>query len=182
MEFYTFDQDNIGKYHESNLRAKKTLDERMDEISRSLRKAIRMQITLGVVFALSAVLCFRSLYCAPLYVAILWIFLWCTTMLRSWFCIHGLWKQGVRKEQRKTAFLRIRGKIYTQFVILVWFLISAGFYCYLDMGISFTGSLLIIGIGLTSIAYAISYMTCSQRNLRWWEFSNDTEGYWRLGE
>lgn len=182
MEFYKFDQENIGKYHESNLRAKKTLDARMDEIIHALKKAVRLQVILGLLFTISAIFLFRSLYCAPLYIAILWIFVWCTTMLRSYFCIHGMWKQGIRKEQRKAAFLRIRSQLYTQLIILLWFVISVGFYCSLGMGLLFTGNLLIIGIALTSIAYAMCYMTCSPRNLRWWEFSNDTEGYWRLGE
>lgn len=182
MEFYKFDQDNIGKYHESNIHAKKTLDTRMNEISHSLKKAIRLQIILGLLFAVSAIAFFRSLYCAPLYISILWIFMWCTTMLRTYFCIHGMWKQGIQKEQRIAAFSRIRNLFYAQLAILLWFLITVGFYCYLGMGLLFAGNILITGIALTSIAYALGYMTCSQKNLRWWEFSNDTEGYWRLGE
>lgn len=182
MEFYKFDQDNIGKYHDSNIHAKKTLDTRINEISRSIRKAIRLQMVLGVFFAVSALALFQSLYCAPLYVSILWIVLWCTTLLRTCFSIHGLWKQGIKKDQRQAAFFRIRKLFHMQFIILLWFLITVGFYCSLGMGLLFTGNILIIGIALTSIAYAFSYMTCSQKNLRWWEFSNDTEGYWRLGE
>lgn len=105
-----------------------------------------------------------------------------TTLLRTYFCIHGLWKQGIKKEQRQKAFFRIRRLIYAQLIILLWFLITVGFYCSLGMDVLFVGNIVIIGIALTSIAYAFSYMTCSQKNLRWWEFSNDTEGYWRLGE
>lgn len=182
MEFYKFDQDNIGKYQDSNIYARKTLDMRIHEISLSLRKALRLQMVMGVLFTVSALALFQPLYCAPLYVSILWIFLWGTTLLRTYFCIHGLWKQGIKKEQRQKAFFRIRRLIYAQLIILLWFLITVGFYCSLGMGVLFVGNIVIIGIALTSIAYAFSYMTCSQKNLRWWEFSNDTEGYWRLGE
>ncbi|MGF0032768.1 hypothetical protein ACQRBN_07350 [Bariatricus sp. SGI.154] len=182
MEFYEFDQDNLGKYHFSNKQAKKTLEARIGEICRSIKRAIRLQVILGVIFIVSAVVFLHSLYCAPLYLSILWIFTWSTTMLRMYFCIQGMWKMGVRKEQRKMVFLRIRGLFHVQLMILAWFLVVVGFYCYLDMGVLFVGNILVMGIVLAFIAYALSYMTCSQKYLLWWEFGNDNEGYWILGE
>lgn len=182
MELYEFDQDNLGKYHYSNKRAKKTLDTRINEVCRSLKKAIRLQVIFGVLFIVSAIVFCHSLYCAPLYLSVLWIFIWSTTMLRTFFCIHGMWKMGVRREQRKKVFFRIRKLFQIQVMILLWFLIVVGFYCYLDMGVLFVGYILIIGIALAFIAYALSYLSCSQKNLLWWEFSNDNEGYWIVGE
>lgn len=80
------------------------------------------------------------------------------------------------------AFLRIREQLFVQLFFLLWFVIMVGFYCHLGMGILFTANILIIGIALTSIAYGLSYMSCSQKNLHWWEFSFDNEDYWVLGK
>lgn len=180
MEFYQFDQNNLGKYHYSNQQAAKTLESRVDEICRSLRKTFRMQLTLGILFSVSCLVFFRKMYCAPLYLAILWAFVWNVTMLRSYFAVHNMWKLGVNKDGRKIAFLRIRRQLLTQLLFLLWFIVIVGFYCHLEMGLLFTGNLLVIGIALASIAYALSYLSCSQKNLRWWEFSNDNEDYWVL--
>lgn len=182
MEFYKFDQNTLGKYQYSNNQAAKTLDIRVTEICRSLRKAFRMQTILGVLFALSSPVFYQRMYCAPLYLAIIWAFVWSITILRTYFAIHNMWKLGVKKEGRKTALLRIREQLFIQLFFLLWFAAMVGFYCYLDMGIFFTGNILIIGIVLAGIAYALSYLSCSQKNLHWWEFSNDNEDYWVLGK
>lgn len=182
MEFYEFDQNNLGKYQYSNELANKTLEIRVDEICRSLRKAFRIQTILGILFAASSLAFYQQMYCAPLYLSIIWAFVWSITMLRTYFAIHNMWRLGVRKEGRKIAFLRIREQLFIQLFFLLWFVIMVGFYCYLGMGILFTANILIIGIALTSIAYGLSYMSCSQKNLHWWEFSYDNEDYWVLGK
>lgn len=182
MEFYTFDQNNLGKYQYSNKQAAKTLDIRVNEISRSLRKAFRRQTMLGILFALMSLAFHQRMYCAPLYLAIIWAFVWCTTMLRTYFAIHNMWRLGVGKEGRQKAFFRIRELLFIQLGFLFWFVVMVGFYCHLGMGILFTGNILVIGIALTSIAYGLSYLSCSQKNLHWWEFSYDNEDYWVLGK
>lgn len=182
MEFYQFDQNNLGKYHYSNEQAAKTLDIRVNEICRSLRKAFRMQVTLGVLFALSCLAFFRNMYCAPLYLAIIWAFVWSITMLRTYFAVHNMWRLGVNKDGRKTASFRVRKQLLVQLFFLLWFMTMVGFYCHLGMGLLFTVNLLVIGAVLAAIAYALSYLSCSQKNLRWWEFSNDNEDYWVLGK
>ncbi len=83
---------------------------------------------------------------------------------------------------RKAAFFRIRSFFHAQLLFLLWFVAMTGYYCHLGMGFAFTGTLLVIGIALACIAYSLSYMSCSQKNLRWWEFGNDTEEYWVLGK
>lgn len=182
MEFYKFDQNNLGKYQYSNKQAAKTLDIRVDEICRSLRKVLRMQIIIGILFALASIAFHRQMYCAPLYLAIIWAFVWCLTMLRTYFAIHNMWRLGVRREGRREALFRIRELLFIQLILLLWFIATVGFYCHLGMGILFTGNILIIGIALTSIAYGLSYLSCSQKNLHWWEFSYDNESYWVLGK
>lgn len=180
MEFYVFDQNNPGKYQYSNKQAKKTLEVRAEEICRSLRKSIRAQILSGIFFAVSCLIFFQKMYCAPLYLAIIWAFIWSITMLRTYFAIHNMWRFSIRKEGRRAIFFRIRKLFYLQLLLLLWFVTMVGFYCYLGMGILFTGTILISGAVLAAIAYALSYLSCSQKNLRWWEFSNDNEDYWIL--
>lgn len=182
MEFYRFDQNNLGKYQYSNKQAAKTLDIRLGEICRSLRKAFRMQAVLGILFAASSLIFYQQMYCAPLYLAIIWAFVWSITTLRTYFAIHNLWRLGVEKEDRKTAFRRIHKQFFIQIFYLLWFIIMVGFYCHLGMGILFTGNILIIGIVLADTAYGLAYLSCSQKNLRWWEFSDDNEDYWVLGK
>lgn len=182
MEFYKFDQNSLGKYQYSNKQAKKTLDIRIGEICRSLRKAFRMQALLGILFAVSGSAFYQRMYCAPLYLAIIWAFVWSITILRTYFAIHNMWRLGIRKEDRKTAFLRIQKQCLIQLLFLLWFVIMVGVYCSLGMGVLFTGNILIIGFVLANIAYGLAYLSCSPKNLYWWEFSNDNEDYWVLGK